>query len=319
MTKKKRPVSDNEEVEDIDGDDTDGGQVTSGEEETEGTSDDDNDDEYPEVSEEDDEDEKQEEVVIDFEFFSPKEIDFHGLRALLFTYLDGRQYDASGLVNAIIKQDTVGNVVKTSEEDDPIAIFTALNTQTHSHQEWFKELKDFLSSSCKDATIKKSISEALSQSGTALLVNERLINCPPKLAPPLMQFLFEEIREVCEDEERSKQERDSFAFERYIVVTRLYADHEASGSRQQAVAGPSSSKKKQKGTEGPVLVYLRPEDEFLHKHCVWSHTFPVEGKVVGKDDLQPLRMVMLVDTANIPKVRKALDATVGNMAANVGL
>ena len=67
-------------------------------------------DEYPDVSDagededEDDEDTKQEEIVIDFEFFPPKEIDFHGLKALLFTYLDGRQYDAAGLVTAILKQ-----------------------------------------------------------------------------------------------------------------------------------------------------------------------------------------------------------------------
>jgi hypothetical protein len=56
-------------------------------------------------------------------------------------------------------QDSVGTVVKTSEEDDPIAIFTALNTQAHREQEWFKQLQDFLSSSCKDATIKRNISE----------------------------------------------------------------------------------------------------------------------------------------------------------------
>ena len=105
------------------------------EEEEEDTSDDDGSDEYPDVSDEledgdDDEDgndTKQEEIVIDFEFFTPKvchacmgksaslltflfivhcpqEIDFHGLKALLFTYLDGEQYDASGLVNAILKQ-----------------------------------------------------------------------------------------------------------------------------------------------------------------------------------------------------------------------
>ena len=68
------------------------------------------DDEYPDVSEADEdeddegEDTKQDEIVIDFEFFQPKEIDYHGLRALLFTYLDGLQYDAAGLVNTILKQ-----------------------------------------------------------------------------------------------------------------------------------------------------------------------------------------------------------------------
>lgn len=62
-------------------------------------------------------------------------------------------------------------------------------------------------------------------------------------------------------------------------------------------------------------MYLRPEDEFLQKHSSWSFTFPIEGRVVGKDDLQPLRMVMLVEAGRIPDVRRALDLTVGNMAA----
>ena len=86
-------------------------EAAGGEEEGSGTSSDSSSgdsDEYPDVSEagedEDDDDTKQEEIVIDFEFFPPKEIDFHGLKALLFTYLDGRQYDAAGLVTAILKQ-----------------------------------------------------------------------------------------------------------------------------------------------------------------------------------------------------------------------
>ena len=43
-----------------------------------------------------------------------------------------------------------------------------------------------------------------------------------------------------------------------------------------------------------VTVYARPEDEFYHKHCSWSYTFPVSGKIVQKDELQPLRLVMLL-------------------------
>jgi hypothetical protein len=65
-----------------------------------------------------------------------------------------------------------------------------------------------------------------------------------------MQFLFEEIGEACEDKSRPKQDRDSFAFQRYIIVTRVYADYEASGSKSKAAAaaGPSSSKKQKVGS-----------------------------------------------------------------------
>lgn len=36
--------------------------------------------------------------------------------------------------------------------------------------------------------------------GTGLLINERLINSPPQLAPPLVQALFSEISWATEDE-----------------------------------------------------------------------------------------------------------------------
>ena len=42
----------------------------------------------------------------------------------------------------------------------------------------------------------------------------------------------------------------------------------------------------------PVIVYARPEDEFYHKHCKWSYTFPIASREVEKDELHPLRMVL---------------------------
>ena len=60
------------------------------------------------VSEEEEEDEDDKdafkEVNVDFEFFDPKEIDFHGLKALLGTYIDGGSLDTSELADTIIAQ-----------------------------------------------------------------------------------------------------------------------------------------------------------------------------------------------------------------------
>lgn len=70
------------------------------------------DDSAPEVSDEGEEDSPDEDpfdkIDVNFEFFDPKEQDFHGLKALLHTYLDGQQYDNSQLVDTIIAQ--VGNL-----------------------------------------------------------------------------------------------------------------------------------------------------------------------------------------------------------------
>lgn len=43
-------------------------------------------------------------VDVDFEFFDPSEIDFHGLKSLLRTYLNGEEFSCSELVDAIIQQ-----------------------------------------------------------------------------------------------------------------------------------------------------------------------------------------------------------------------
>lgn len=43
-------------------------------------------------------------------------------------------------------------------------------------------------------------SQAWRQPATGLIINERLINSPPQLAPPLVQALFSEITWATEDE-----------------------------------------------------------------------------------------------------------------------
>lgn len=56
-------------------------------------------------------------------------------------------------------QDNVGSVVKTSEEDDPIAVFTVLNTVGHKEQEWMKQMQNFVAKSCKEESLKKKLAE----------------------------------------------------------------------------------------------------------------------------------------------------------------
>ncbi len=103
------------------------------------------------------------------------------------------------------------------------------------------------------------------------------------------------------------------------------------------------------GSDEAPLVFTRPEDEFLHRHCAWSFTFPVEGRPVTKDGLLAYRLVMQVrrggqesseaaslcclaareatllpgrgaagcvqvDADKVPAARAELDRVVGNMA-----
>ncbi|GLC38993.1 hypothetical protein PLESTM_000824400 [Pleodorina starrii] len=295
------------------GDDDSGSGSSDDEDEGEDDDDDDSDDDgsdddsCPEASSseaesEDDEDgEAYKEVNVQFEFFDPQERDVLGLKALLNTYLDGQQYDCSGLVDAIIRQTAVGTVVKSSEEDDPFALLTAFNTARGpaASSPWLAQLRDYLAARCPDAATKTKLEQALAGPGTALLVSERLINCPPQLAPPLVQMLMEEIEGAATDEDYPKEEREEFSFQRYLHVTRVYTD-------------PGEEAE---GDQDPLIIYVRPEDEYLYQVCSWSFTFPVEGRPVAKGDLRPLRAVMCVEAGRVAEARAMMDLVVGNMMA----
>lgn len=68
-------------------------------------------------------------VQADFVFFDPKPDDFHGVKILLKTYLDDKEWDLSGFVDLILAQTTVGTMIKIEgdEDDSPYSVITALN------------------------------------------------------------------------------------------------------------------------------------------------------------------------------------------------
>jgi hypothetical protein len=53
----------------------------------------------------------------------------------------------------------------------------------------------------------------------------------------------------------------------------------------------------------PTIVYVRPEDEYMHQRCAWSFTFPVENRPVAKDELKPMRLVMLVSAQALQQAK----------------
>lgn len=68
-------------------------------------------------------------IQAEFEFFDPKPDDFHGVKTLLQTYLDVKEWDLSGFSDLILGQPTVGTVVKIADDEDNgiFSVVTALN------------------------------------------------------------------------------------------------------------------------------------------------------------------------------------------------
>lgn len=78
-------------------------------------------------------------IDVDFEWFDPQDIDFHGLKMLTRQLFDVDQelFDLSALSNLILSQPGLGSTVKVSDGDvdaketDPYAFLTVLNLHHH--------------------------------------------------------------------------------------------------------------------------------------------------------------------------------------------
>ena len=90
--------------------------------------------------------------------------------------------------------------------------------------------------------------QAWEAEGTALIVSERLLNCPPQLAPPLHQALFEEEIPWATEDEPSQEARDSFGFARFLMASRVYADYsttqQPSAAAERQAGAPKAKRKK---------------------------------------------------------------------------
>ncbi|XP_016467291.1 protein BCCIP homolog [Nicotiana tabacum] len=241
-------------------------------------------------------------VQADFEFFDPKPSDFHGVKILLQTYLDNKQWDLSGFVDVILGQPTVGTVVKIeNDEDDGIySIVTALNLGRYKDLECIADLKKFLLNAChqKDVYSKLSLFLGDQAKDVGLLVSQRVVNLPPQLLPHLYDALFDEVSWAREDEP-TEELRNSFCFKFYLVISKIY-------KHKNAV--------KQNGPSGDqTVVYIKAEDEIFLELSSWSLSFPLHTQLVRTDELKDYRLtglVMAIDATKIPTFRQKLHSLI---------
>jgi hypothetical protein len=53
----------------------------------------------------------------------------------------------------------VGTVVRTGEEEDPIAVMTVLNTQQHKQAGFMGQIRQYVLAKCKDASVKEKLTK----------------------------------------------------------------------------------------------------------------------------------------------------------------
>ncbi|GAQ80747.1 hypothetical protein KFL_000610250 [Klebsormidium nitens] len=247
-------------------------------------------------------------INVDFEFFDPKPSDYHGVKALLKSYLDDETFDLPGLVDLVLAQTTVGSVIKTTEDEDPIGLLTVLAFERYKDTEPTKQIVRFLRLRCKKDEHTAGKLEVLldgKKGRVGLLVSERLINVPLDLAPPLHQGLFDEISWATEDEP-TEELRESFRFSKYLLLTRVF--EETQRADRQA-AGPSS----RGGDPSSSTIYMKPEDEIWEQLSSWAYRFPVTAEALAAHESKHVRqmyLLMEIDPSKLPAFKKRLQKLV---------
>ncbi|QDZ25364.1 hypothetical protein A3770_17p78820 [Chloropicon primus] len=271
----------------------------------------DSDDDDEEEEEKGEEDEEEGEVQTSFEFFDPTEGDFLGMKGLLNGYLDGEVYDCSGLVDHVIKQKTVGSVVRLEEQLDPIAVVSVINLQKHQDTQFLGDIVTFLRKKAptdkEKEMLAKDVFERKGKEKIGLVVSERVVNCPMELSSPLNQAIFDEIEWATEDEP-TQERRDEFKMDNFLLLSRVYFSEE-----DKVAKGKGKKKGKRQKTEAAAgdIVYVRPEDEYFHKECDWSFTFPA-NRAENTPGLVQHRMVMWIKKEGVKRARKELDKLFGD-------
>lgn len=259
-------------------------------------------------------DNSQDIVNVDFEFFDPRPDDYHGVKALLRTYVDDVKWDLGGFVDVILSQTTVGTVIKTAEDESPIGVISVLNLGRYKNQTCVRSIHQFLQTKCSVESDVAEI-EALFEKHpykVGLLVSERIINLPEELAPPLYCGLLDEILWATEDEP-TKALRDSFKFKYYLIMTRIFQkvqkkikDSKLSKKVKRKIHRLSETEDASKSESAGELIYTKPEDELFHELSHWSCKFPVHSEALATHKIQGLRefrLVMVLDAEQMKSFR----------------
>ncbi|KAI9291745.1 hypothetical protein K502DRAFT_308819 [Neoconidiobolus thromboides FSU 785] len=215
------------------------------------------------------------EINVEFDFFDPKEIDFHNIKNFMTNYFGKDRIDTSDLADLIISQPLIGTTIKAVEEDDALAIFTILNMNVHESKNSITQIRDYILSSSRNNQPLYNLLQALLAPGSTrhlgLLLNERLINMPVQIAPPMYKMLGEEI-------EWAIQDKEPYNFEYILLLSKTYKEVE---SQETGEGGKDDQdRKKRRNQPSAGAFYINLEDEIVSKFAEFEQVLEYHNSAV---------------------------------------
>ncbi|GIZ41611.1 hypothetical protein CKM354_000491000 [Cercospora kikuchii] len=252
---------------------------------------------------------------VDFEFMDPDpEVDFHGLKNLLRQLFDAdnQLFDLSELADLILSQPGMGSTVKCDgKESDPYALLTALNLNHHKMKPVILNLTKYILSRAKASGNPglQQLEQLLapdSKAQVALVLNERFINIPHQVIPPMYNLLLEEV-------ELAVKDKEPYDFTHYLIFSKTYAEV---NSKLDAEEERPSKKGKKSGSANSETFYFHAEDEVWQKHALGFSNFEYEKEAdEGASDakrafteagIKPQGHLILIEGKNFQNAVKAV-------------
>eukprot|EP00300_Choanocystis_sp_HF-7_P010018 c16745_g1_i2.p1 GENE.c16745_g1_i2~~c16745_g1_i2.p1 ORF type:complete len:229 (-),score=61.28 c16745_g1_i2:12-698(-) len=223
-----------------------------------------------------------------------RESDYHSIRQFLLNYLDGKEFDVSGLTNTIVEQVEVGTNICV-EEDETLGFVTAL---PHGDDTCFQQLKDFVLSKAPN-NLRDDLA-AVMDTSLGWVISERILNLPAIIAPPLVQCLVDDIAWACQN----AQDKSKFKFRKFLILARAQPPQ----SRNSTPSSGQRKKKRQKRAQPEAdssMSFVHIEESVMFDHAQFSFTFECSRAGI------PMRRVcMVVDAEKMPQIASQIQSIV---------
>eukprot|EP01016_Furgasonia_blochmanni_P021840 TRINITY_DN2397_c0_g2_i1.p1 TRINITY_DN2397_c0_g2~~TRINITY_DN2397_c0_g2_i1.p1 ORF type:complete len:333 (+),score=72.94 TRINITY_DN2397_c0_g2_i1:106-1104(+) len=274
-----------------------------------------------------DEEEKEgdwEDATVDFEFYDPNPNQFFSVKNLINGYLDGFSFKSSELAEIICNQAVVGTMIGCEEDENEkgkvqdknvFAFATILNMNRYEKISVMKEIVSFVVGKSKTHNENhEAFIQTLTTSAhkIGLLVNERIINLPPKCVPVLHNQVVEDLKWVME--QNDEEERMYFNLDYLLCVTKVFKNIEV------------KSKKVKGALNLEEYVYQKFEDNKFAEAADYVYVFEAKTSKTnaGLTNLEPeelsvqcYRMVYLITLNNYKRVVAELDQLIEQYSGGI--
>lgn len=234
------------------------------------------------------------EVNVDLEGSFPTEKDYSAIYQQMKEYLGIANFAAGDIAKWFTTESDAGSVVKATEtegEPDALGFTTVLPWQSCKELAAVQQIEKELRGHVPPA--RKAELEAVLAAPLGLVLNQRLVNLPTSVAPPLHLAMYDEVAWVLANEPG-----DKLKFDNILIIGTVMKPAAKTGKRQQ-----SEIKEE--------VVWPREEEELYWNQAGLKFEWQVnrggrESRWTMQGNMREFAAAAVVPIAQLPALRKTL-------------